>query len=174
MSVRSGLFTMLLAIGASSTLRAQIAKPPMLGVWQGVGAVVVPWMHARAIPVTLTIMANDSVAGTVGDATLVGGRFTRRDTSKANLRWKTEYIITGNLSGPVIRDEGIWRPGVSILLNWNGTEFLGGFATSGWRVGSVEYRTVEASLILHQKVVATASRPASHRRRQVDQRRTKP
>jgi hypothetical protein len=157
MSIRSGLMTALLAIGTSSALRAQTAKPPMLGVWQGVGVVVVPWLHERTIPVSLTIMANDSVSGTVGDATLVGARFARRDTSNVGTRWKTEYIITGNLTGPVVRIEGIWRPGISILLNWNGADFIGGFATSGWRVGSIEYRAVEASLILHQRVVSVAT-----------------
>jgi hypothetical protein len=157
MSIRSRLVATLVAIGASSAMHAQTAKPPMLGVWQGVGVVVVPWTRARAIPITLNIMPNDSVSGTVGDATFVGGRFATRDTATAGFRWKTTYIITGNLAGPVIRDEAIWRPGISILLNWNGAEFIGGFATSGWRVGSVEYRTVEASLILHQKVVASAS-----------------
>ena len=154
----------LLMLIAASETRAQIATPPMLGVWQGEGVVVVPWVRQRTIPVTLTILANDSVSGTIGDAKLVSGWFTTRDPqSRVGLRWNTDYIIIGHLDGPIVRDEGIWRPSVQIPLNWNGREFAGGFSTSGWRVGSVDHRTVDANLVLRRVIaVVTASmqRPA--------------
>lgn len=160
MSTRRGIILAgIFAIVSVATTDAQTVKPPMLGTWQGDGAVVVPWVHQRKIPVTLTILANDSVTGTIGDATLISGWFTTRDPgSRVGLRWNTDYIIIGNLAGPVIRSEGIWRPAVYIPLNWNGTEFAGGFATSGWRVGGVDHRMVEASLVLRRIVVASASR----------------
>jgi len=158
MSIRYGVVvSALLAMAIAPTTSAQTAKPPMLGVWQGEGVVVVPWVHQRKIPVTLAIMANDSVSGTVGDAKLVGGWFTTRDPgSRVGYRWNTDYIIIANLDGPVIRAEGIWRPAVYIPLNWNGADFVGGFATSGWRVGSVDHRTVEANLVLRRLVLANA------------------
>ena len=154
------LVSALLAIVSPATAtRAQKVQLPMVGVWQGEGTVVVPWVRQRKIPVTLAIMANDSVAGTVGDATLLGGWFTNRDPgSRGGFRWNTDYIIIAGLEGPIVRAEGIWRPTVSIPLNWTGAEFVGGFATSGWRVGSMEHRTVEASLVLRRVVVASRSR----------------
>ena len=100
-----------LAIAAGSSTYGQTAKPPMLGVWQGEGAIVSPWVHQRTLPVTLTILANDSVAGKIGDATLVSGWLTTRDSgSRSSLRWNTNYVIIANLAGPVIRAQGIWRP----------------------------------------------------------------
>ena len=156
----AGLVTLVAAAAISATAaKAQVVTPPMLGVWQGDAAVVVPWVHQRKIPVTLTFLANDSVGGTIGDATLVGGWFTTRDPrSRVGLRWNTDYIIIGYLDGPIIRDEGIWRPSIQIPLNWNGKEFIGGFATSGWRVKSAEHRTVEANLILRRVVSVATSR----------------
>lgn len=156
MSTRTAVIVAsVLAVIAASPVQGQTAKPPMLGTWQGEGEVVVPWVHQRKIPVTLTILANDSVTGKVGDAKLVSGWFTTRDPgSRTGYRWNTDYIIIANLDGPVIRTEGIWRPAVYIPLNWNGVEFVGGFATSGWRVGSIDHRTVEANLVLRAVVVA--------------------
>ena len=101
----AGLVTLVAAAAISATAaKAQVVTPPMLGVWQGDAAVVVPWVHQRKIPVTLTFLANDSVGGTIGDATLVGGWFTTRDPrSRVGLRWNTDYIIIGYLDGPIIR-----------------------------------------------------------------------
>ena len=164
-TLRSRMLGALLLLGAAPATRAQTVTPPMLGVWQGDGVVIVPWVHQRKIPVTLTILANDSVSGTMGDAKLVGGSFTTRDPkSRVGLRWNTDYIIIAYFDGPIVRDEGIWRPSVQIPLNWNGKEFIGGFATSGWRVGSAEYRTVEANLIL-RRVIAVAASPTHGRQR---------
>ena len=166
MSTRSSkIIAALLMLGAAATVPAQTVTPPMQGVWQGEGAVVVPWVHRRTIPVTLTILANDSVGGTVGDAKLVAGWFTTRDPkSRVGLRWNTDYIIIGYLDGPIVRDEGIWRPSIQIPLSWNGKEFVGGFATSGWRVGSAEHRTVEANLVLRRVIAVAASRTQQHSR----------
>ena len=147
----------LLTIALGSAAVAQSAKPPMLGVWQGEASVIVPWLHRRTLPVTLTILANDSVSGRVGDATVTGWFTTRDPGSRTGLRWKTDYIIIASLAGPLVGAEGIWRPSVQIPLNWNGSEFTGGLVTSGWRVGSVERRTVEANLVLHRVIVAVAS-----------------
>ena len=159
---RSQIVAGLVMLAAAGAAGGQTVSPPMLGVWQGEGAVTVPWVHQRRIPVTLTILANDSVGGTIGDAKLVGGWFTTRDPkSRVGLRWNTDYIIIGYLDGPIIRDEGIWRPSIQIPLNWNGKEFIGGFATSGWQVKSAERRAVEANLIL-RRVISVAGGGGPH------------
>jgi len=150
-----------LALGVLATVAlsvcggAQTAKPPMVGRWRGVGAIVVPWPRQRTLLVDITILASDSVTGKIGDATLVGGWITTYDPgSRSSLRWNTEYMILGNLDGPVIRAEGIWRYSVQIPLNWNGDGFAGGLTTSGWRLGSQDYRTIDASLVLRRVLVA--------------------
>jgi hypothetical protein len=153
----NGVFALavLATVALSMCASAQTAKPPMVGRWRGVGTIVVPWPRQRTLIVDLTILANDSVAGTVGDATLVGGWIIPRDPgSRSSLRWNTDYMILGNLDGPIIRAEGIWRPSVQIPLNWTGDGYAGGLTTAGWRVGSVDHRTLDASLVLRRVLVA--------------------
>ena len=156
------VFGWLLASTIGRAAGAQDAMPPMLGVWHGEAAVVVPWLRQRKLPVTLTILANDSVSGTIGDATLVGWFTTRDRASRTGLRWNTDYIIIGHLEGPLIRAEGVSRPSVQIPLNWNGNELVGGLATTGWMAGSAEHRAVEANLVLRRVIVAIAPRSLRH------------
>jgi hypothetical protein len=87
----NGVFALavLATVALSMCGSAQTAKPPMVGRWRGVGTIVVPWPRQRTLVVDLTILANDSVAGKVGDATLVGGWIITRDPgSRSSLRWK--------------------------------------------------------------------------------------
>jgi hypothetical protein len=153
----TGVFaiTVLATVALSVSGGAQTAKPPMVGRWRGVGTIVVPWPRQRTLVVDLTILASDSVAGKVGDATLIGGWITTRDPgSRSSLRWNTDYMILGNLDGPIIHAEGIWRPSVQIPMNWDGDAFVGGLTTTGWRVGSLDRRTVDASLVLRRVLIA--------------------
>ena len=158
MSKRKALVAGVLAVlGLSAAGGGQTAKYPMVGRWRGAGAIVVAWPRQRTLAVDITIFANDSVAGTVGDATLVGGWFTTRDPgSRAGMRWNTDYIIIASLEGPVIRAEGITRPSVRIPLDWKDDRFVGGVLTTGWL--SADHRSVEANLTLNRVVVADATR----------------
>jgi len=158
MSKRAAVIAGVLALlGISATGVGQAAKYPMVGRWRGAGAIVVAWPRQRTLAVDITIFANDSVAGTVGDATLVGGWFTTRDPgSRAGMRWNTDYIIIASLEGPVIRAEGITRPSVRIPLDWKDDRFVGGVLTTGWL--SADHRSVEANLTLNRVVVADAAR----------------
>jgi len=138
------------AIGA-----AQVVTPVMVGRWEGDAQMVVNWTRQRTLGVNIEIFANDSVAGTVGDARLANARFLKTPGSLPGaLRWKTDYIIEANLEGPIIRAENIHRTSVRIPLNWIGDGFRGGISTSGWMVGSVEYRVVAADVLLHRPLVA--------------------
>ena len=113
MNKRTAIIIGILALAHPATGIGQAAKPPMVGRWRGEGAVVGVWPRQRTLSVDITIFANDSVAGAVGDATLVGGWFTTRDpSSRVGMRWNTDYIIIAGLDGPVIRAEGISRPTV--------------------------------------------------------------
>ena len=158
MSKRITIFLGLLALLAHAS-HGQAATPPMVGRWRGTAAVVGAWPHQRTLSVDITIFPNDSVAGTVGDATLVGGWFTTRDSSsRIARRWNTKYIIIAYADGPLIAAEAIWRPSVQIPLDWKVDRFVGGLLTAGWRVGSTDHRSVEANLTLNRVVVAGIQR----------------
>ena len=156
----SKLKTMIgLALAGSSALPAvgpgQVVIPVMIGRWEGDAQMVVNWTRQRTLGVKIEIFANDSVAGTVGDARLVNARFLKSPGSlPGEPRWKTDYIIEANLEGPIIRAENIYRTSVRIPLNWIGDGFRGGISTSGWMVRSVEYRVVAANVLLHRPLVA--------------------
>ena len=148
-----------LALATSIALPAvgtgQVVIPEMLGRWEGDAQITVNWTRQRTLAVNIEIFANDSVAGTIGDAKLSHARFLKTPGSLAGtLRWNTDYIIEANLENSIIRAENIYRPSVRMALNWIGDGFRGGIATSGWVVRSVEYRVVAANVSLHRPLVA--------------------
>ena len=148
-----------LALATSIALPAvgpgQVVIPVMVGRWEGDGQMVVNWTRQRTLGVKIEIFANDSVAGTVGDARLANGQFLKSPGSQPGaLRWNTDYVIEANLEGPIIRAENIHRTSVRIPLNWIGDGFRGGISTSGWMVRNVEYRVVAANVLLHRPLVA--------------------
>ena len=136
---------------AAPSARSQVAIPPMLGLWQGDAEITVTWTKQRTLPVRIEIHRDDRVTGTIGEATLSGARLIRVDDERASTaRWKTDYLIYGNLSGPLIRKETIWRASVELWLNWRDQRFQGGLTTSGWKVAGSERRVVDAVLVLHR------------------------
>jgi hypothetical protein len=134
---------------------AQVVIPMMVGRWEGDAQIVVNWTRQRTLGVKIEIFANDSVAGTVGDARLVNGRFLKSPGFlPGELRWKTDYIIEASLEGPIIRAENIHRPTVRMPVNWIGDGFRGGVSTSGWMVRGREFRVVAANVVLARPPVA--------------------
>lgn len=135
----------------SSVSRAQTVIPPMVGMWQGDASVVSTWTHVRTIPVRITITADDRVTGTVGDATLVNAMLLKnRGDAAQSLPWKTTYIVEANLHGAVINKDNVFRTSVQIALDWRDDHFVGGFKTSGWKVGNNEARAVLADFVLYR------------------------
>jgi hypothetical protein len=121
------------------TVSGQLPDPAMMGTWSGDGQIVVNWTNQRSIHVRLVILADGSVSGEVGDARLTNGRIARnRGAIGRFLNIKTDYIVFGDLRGPVIASEHIQRDGVKMPLNWNGSEFSGGLHTSGSAFGGAD------------------------------------
>jgi hypothetical protein len=158
-------FASMLAAPASG--RSQVASPSMLGAWQGDGHVVVNWTRQRTLAVQLVLFAGDSVSGTIGDAKLVNARFMKNAGAS---RWKTEYVIEGNLEGCVIRAENIWRTSVQIPLDWIDDRFEGSINTSGWKVGNAELRALTATIVLTRPPVAAAAAPIARAVRTVTEK----
>lgn len=158
MSKRGVVFALASILAVPVAARGQIASTAMLGPWQGDGHIVVNWTRQRTLAVKVVLFAGDSVSGTVGDATLVNGRFVRnRGALEGSLGWKTAYAIEGTLEGPVIKAENVWRPGVRIPLDWIEDRFDGGVNTSGWKVGTVEHRVLSATLVLRRPPAAISN-----------------
>ena len=135
----------------SSVSRAQTVIPPMIGMWQGDATVTSSWTRARTIPMRITITADDRVTGTVGDATLVNAMLRKnRGDPAQSLPWKATYIVEANLHGAVINKDNVFRASLQIALDWRDDHFVGGFKTSGWKVGNNEARAVLADLVLYR------------------------
>jgi hypothetical protein len=110
--------------------------PAMVGHWEGNAHIIVSWCHQKNLPVKVEIQADGSVTGSVGDAKLTAGRFGQnRGWLGRRLNLATDYIIAGDLDGPLVAAEGITRERVKIPLNFNGSAFQGGVNTSGSNFG---------------------------------------
>jgi hypothetical protein len=117
----------------------------MVGHWEGDARIVVSWCHQTNLHVALDIRTDGSVTGKVGDATLLKGRFERnRGWLGRKLNLATDYIIKGELNGPIVAAEGITRKSVSIPLNFSGGVLAGGAHTSGSKFGGKEKMILSA------------------------------
>jgi hypothetical protein len=128
------LATLALVAGALAPSRAlgQRLDPAMIGSWEGRAHIAVSWTVQQTLEVRVAIADDGSVAGTVGDAKLSNARFSpaRGPVGRA-LRIGPEYVITGQLIGPVIRAEALTRASVRVLLDFKKDSFEGELQTSG-------------------------------------------
>jgi hypothetical protein len=110
--------------------------PAQVGHWEGNARIIVSWCRQKNLPVKVDIHADGSVTGSVGDAKLSEGRFQRnRGWLGRKLNLATDYIITGDLDGPIVAAEAITRQRVMMPLDFSGDAFTGGLGTSGWMFG---------------------------------------
>ena len=140
-----------MTVVGSSVAAAQAALPAMCGRWKGNADIFVNWTKARTFPVEIVISSDDRVIGTIGDAKIVDGRF------RANRGWlgralhvKTDWIIDGRLDGPIIAAENIVREELMMPLNWKGSSFEGGIATSGNKIGDRDTMAFTARVVLRR------------------------
>jgi hypothetical protein len=147
-SVVAVVATLLVAALPAARLFAgeSVPTPPMVGHWEGNARIIVIWCQQTNLPVAVDIQADGIVTGKIGDATLVEGRFKRnRGWLGRKLNLKSDYIITGGLTGPIVAAEGITRSGVWVPLHFKDGAFRGGLATSGWEIGGKKWMKLSAS-----------------------------
>ena len=120
--------------------------PPMVGHWEGDARIIVNWCQQTKLPLAVDIRADGSVTGQIGDATLTNG-FIKRNRGWMGQKFnvKTDYIITGNLSGSIVAAESITRSGVKVPLNFTGGNLIGGVHTSGSKVGGKDRMILSAA-----------------------------
>jgi hypothetical protein len=138
----------LCAVLAATRIAAgeSLVTPAMTGQWQGNARIIVTWCRQTNLPVTLDIRAGGTVAGKVGDATLVNGRLERnRGWLGRKLNLKTDYIVRGDLRGPIVAAEQISRSAVSMPLNFTSAGFVGGIHSSGSKTGGKARMILSAS-----------------------------
>jgi hypothetical protein len=135
------------------TSAASQIEPAMTGAWTGDARIAVNWTNARTLHVAVTIEADGTAAGTIGDATLRNGRLEpNRTTIGRALHIKTDWIIKGSLDGDVIKAEGIRRDGVMIPMNFVGGRFEGGVNTSGSHFGGKDSMWLAAQGLVLERV----------------------
>jgi hypothetical protein len=135
-----------LALLVPRTTVTQVAAPAIVGRWVGEATIAVNWTRRRVLPIDITICRGDTVYGTVGDASLAGARLERSDAATE----KTQYFISANLDGAIIRAENVWRPSVRIGLNSRDTILEGILTTPGWRMATVERKAIAATVVLRR------------------------
>jgi len=143
-------FLGLLLLALSAGCRGSTSNPPIVpaavvGDWSGSARIVNDWVEVDELIVELAIDENGRVRGRVGDAVLTEGRLgPNRGGLGRLLRVQTDWIVTGDLEGPLIEAEGIQRRAVKIPLDLEGEELVGGLHSSGRKLGS-ESRIVSAT-----------------------------
>lgn len=111
----------------------------LAGAWNGEAQIFVDWTAQRTLAVRLSIAPDGRVSGTVGDAVLRNGNLRRnRGALGRALHLKTDWAVTGDLDGAVIKAEAIRRASVTIPLDWFDDHFEGGVNTSGTHFGGKE------------------------------------
>ena len=122
------LINMFFWIGCSP--RVMMPPADMVGHWRGECNPIVNWCAAENIHIQLDIAADGTVTGVIGDARLTDG-IVKRNAAVNIWFGNPKLMIYGNLSGPLVKDEGISREGISFLVRIEGDHLTGEFNTSG-------------------------------------------
>ena len=129
--------------------------PVFAGRWQGSAEIVVDWTAQRMLEVDIVIDTAGGVTGVVGDARIIDGHILPNRGSLARwFGWRSDYIITGTLEGPIIRAESVVRSGVRIPVNVVAGRLEGGVHTTGSKSGGKESMMLSArGLVLRRSAV---------------------
>jgi len=114
------------------------SEPPaeLVGPWQGDARVIVSWCAQERLTLELEIDAAGGVRGRVGDARLTHGRLCRnRGELGRRLELATDWIVLGDLDGPLVASDDIVRAGVKIPFDLVAGELRGGLHSTGLHVG---------------------------------------
>lgn len=141
----------LVAAGVSLPLPGAVAQsnPELVGVWEGSAEVKSPSL-TEGLPVRLTVLADGTVTGTVGDATLRNAKIGRNRTIPARLfGLGTKWILDGDLEGSLVSRDGLARNKVRMPLDFSDGLLAGDLnATGGGRRISVRLRLMQVRRII--------------------------
>ncbi|MCX6898447.1 MAG: hypothetical protein NT105_07085 [Verrucomicrobia bacterium] len=122
-----------------------LAKP-FTGHWEGSAQIAANWCKQRQLAVAIDIHPDGSVTGKVGDATLANARFSsNRSWLGRALGLFSDYIVRGDLNGPIVVADKVTRVGVTIPLDVDGDSFVGAVHSSGSKAAAaIEDRRLTA------------------------------
>lgn len=158
--MRASLLLAALVIGSAIPVAAGAQRPDsaLVGDWSGRADITVAWTAQRDLLIRLVVREDGSVAGTVGDAQLVGARiFSDRTALARALRLGREYVVEGALSGPILRAESVQRASVRMRLDLERGSMVGELQTSGAYEGPPSALAFTASGIVLRKSPAVIS-----------------
>ncbi len=123
----------ILALAATGAVAQSPAIPAALvGTWSGDARIANTELAVCTPAVRLTIAADGTVQGMIGEARLVGGRLRRNRTALGrSMRVKTDWIVDAKLDGPLFSAESVTRERVRIPFDSAGEELRGGFHAMG-------------------------------------------
>jgi hypothetical protein len=128
--------------GVSKTHQGQV---PATGRFRGYAEIFVSWTGQRTLVVDISIAENGAVTGCIGDASLFRGQLTSdRGWLARRLGWKRDWVVTGDLEGPIVASDSVIRDGVMLALDWTGDRFVGGLNTTGSEFGGKERMKLSA------------------------------
>lgn len=123
------LLVFVLAVALQARDRPTTMPPSaMVGRWQGQGRIDSKWTSDQSLSVNLVILPDGSMAGTIGLATFAGGRFEHYSNQR-----KRPYVLTVNLTGPLLQD-GVMRRSFRFNLRLVGERLVGSGESDGSRL----------------------------------------
>jgi hypothetical protein len=135
--MRRALVVIALGFAVVSLACGKVSAPPgMAGAWKGKGEITCAWCKQREIGIEMTIAANGSVTGKIGDATFAQARLTKNVVRPDSL--PTKYVIKAKLVGPLVASEGVTRATIDIGVDLTGESLTGAFVTNGDLSGTKE------------------------------------
>ena len=112
------------------------APPELVGRWIGDAQVLVFWCNQKTIALDVAIDEGGRVSGSLGDAAITSGVVIPRTSRVLTTRWlfPTEYFIRTELSGPLVKAEGIFRDSVTLQVSrLEDGRLVGGLHSNGRR-----------------------------------------
>lgn len=115
----------------------------LTGHFLGKAKIIVSWCKQDSLFFDLKIDKQGDVSGVIGDANIIRGKVIKN-------RWGSrDYLIEADLSGYLVGKEEIMRESVKIPFDLVDTIIVGGFGTSGSKIGGKDRMIlIGADLIL--------------------------
>ena len=142
------LLLLLLAASVACQRWSQVDGAPadLVGGYAGRARIIVSWVEQEHLEVRLEVDADGRVTGTVGDAALVDGYLSRNRTRVGRaLGLATDWIVIGELDGPLIAAEGVAREGVKIPIDLVEGRLEGGLHSTGAKIGDADTMILSAT-----------------------------
>ncbi len=131
---------------ASSVYSIDISK--FEGHWKGQGKSIVSWCKQKVIPFDIVIKKDGEISGKIGNAKIKRGKIYSNFLGILN----RDYVIEVELEGYLVKKEKIKRKKMKIMVDVKGDYLVGGFRTSGLKVGDKYSMSMTGTDLVLKKV----------------------